>query len=249
MTRVRVTLSQSKPQGVYQLLTRHFVGRHVRAFVDSWRAAAEARIEASEQIAQIPGGDGDDQIRAPVEQALLHSLGAVGTPQHAEKRLRTSRPLGAVKLRSSRYEYQVDYATPAASSSTSTGAAGELLRLADEDGTVYLHDLHEPHRRTVPTLNDANTRKPTSEVAAGRGGPERDGERVSDAVISQLYARSELVQQCFQRQRSQWRASGVILQDLQKAPSAFSDHLVSAGLQRKSQRGVLSLIRPRVILR
>jgi hypothetical protein len=67
--------------------------------------------------------------------------------------------------------------------------------------------------------------------------------------MSRLNMRSEQVQQCFQRQRSQWRASGVILQDLQKAPAAFSDHLVSAGLQRKSQRGILSLIRPRIILR
>lgn len=57
------------------------------------------------------------------------------------------------------------------------------------------------------------------------------------------------IQSTFLRHREQWRHSGVLLQDLYRAPGLFNDHLVSTGLQKKSRRGLFTLLRTRVLLR
>ena len=49
--------------------------------------------------------------------------------------------------------------------------------------------------------------------------------------------------------RGQWRLSELVLRDLAKAPDKFNNHLVNIGIKKKSRRGILGLLRIRLLLR
>jgi hypothetical protein len=51
------------------------------------------------------------------------------------------------------------------------------------------------------------------------------------------------------RLRGQWRISAVVIRDLSKAPSDFTEHLENIGLKRRKRRGIAGLLRIRYVFR
>jgi hypothetical protein len=116
----------------------------------------------------------------------------------------------------------------------------DLLRLQDSDGTVYYYPFTSGAYEDATTVSTGKSSSPNTTEHAYQG--LRD-------LADRIHLRSNAVQQTFLRQRKYWRKSGETLQDLKRAPAAFADQLVAAGLQRRSRVGVLGLLRPRLIVR
>jgi hypothetical protein len=137
----------------------------------------------------------------------------------------------------------------------------DMLRIYDDDNQVYYHPLQEPvpitqplflHGQPPPVGMDVPSSHPeemtTKKQNVGTGTtPAARGQDLPS--LQTLDAVAQSAQLRFQQHKAQWRASALILQDLHRAPSAFTDQLTSKGLMKKSRVGVLGLIRVRTILR
>lgn len=214
-TRVRVTMTVQSPAGLLHTLYQHRAQRHAATLLQRWRAAALDALSVKKDISQDKNAQQEREAaeREPPEVLLLQSL-----REHARPAERTS-----------------PTPSPQLPHRTSTAPNSDLLRLVDDDETVYFHPL--------PTLNPTMPLLSLPDLQ-GTAHPQPAGDRAEDPLVL-----SQRIQQTFQRQRGLWRVSGVILQELQKAPAQFADHLAARGLQRRSRRGLLGLLRPRLIIR
>lgn len=262
-TRVRVTMNFNATPGIYHLLQRHYAVKKMTIFVENWRSAAvhtsshsdaatshhplPLALAVSRSLTELSTESGSTE--SAIMSSLQHNIAS--TPQHTSADTTSSlgltqRPQSQQSHNWQSHRIRTHYVSTV--DPTCDPRSADLLRLRDDDGAVYFHSIHDPSADAA-----ADSRPPYSHTDHDTDGRSAAGAASTGVPLTETQQGLEdwslLVQLNFQRQREQWRASGVILQDLQTAPVAFSTHLTAAGLMKKSRRGVLGLIRFRTIMR
>jgi hypothetical protein len=218
-TSVKVTLALYSPTGTMHMLWRYYAEKHVHMLVQRWRRNAAELLLLHGDSREAPS------VRTVEEELLLKSLRDSATRSHTT----------AAAVAPERQT--VVWRGPQARREEE---GADLLRLQDPDGTVYYYPLNTGAYEDPITRSTEQPRSPNTTPRANAG--LRD-------LAGSVQLRADAVQQTFLRQRKYWRKSGETLQDLKRAPAAFADRLVAAGLQRRSRVGVLGLLRPRLIIR
>jgi predicted aconitase with swiveling domain len=218
-TTVKVTLALYSPPGVMHMLWRHYAEKQVRMLVQHWQRNAADILLLHRDSPEAT------PARTVNEELLLESL-----------RDRTARSNTASSVHASERQTVV-WGGPQARSEEE---GADLLRLQDADGTVSYYPFTTGAHADPTTDSTVQPGSPNTTHRASAG--LRD-------VADRVRQRSDAVQQTFLRQRKYWRKSGETLQDLKRAPAAFADQLIAAGLQRRSRAGVLGLLRPRLLVR
>lgn len=251
VTYVRVTLHINTSNSIYSSIVRSYAVHECKSLVRHWEIAAKALIGGPRNegtaasllkpsTSVIPQAIGVDEPRPattsataasrPVEEATRSRINQETSSLHQQ----TPRlPTGTerVLLQSLRHNLcdlnGFNDADPLVSGSNS-------IRYFDDDDEAHFQALEG-------SLDDADIDNYHEGV--------HDSSLSSRGILDAQHQCILQIQGTFLRHREQWRHSGVVLQELYRAPGLFNDHLVSTGLQKKSRRGLFTLLRTRVLLR
>lgn len=252
VTYVRVTLHINTSNSIYSSIVRSYAVHECKSLVRHWEIAAKALIGGPRNAAAsllepstsvIPQAIKVDEPRPattsdaataasqPVEEATRSRISQEASSLHQQ----TPRlPTGTERmlLQSLRHNLCEDLngfndADPLMSGSNN-------IRYFDDDDEVHFQALEG-------SSDDADTDYYHEGVD--------ESFLSSRGILDAQHLCILQIQGTFLRHREQWRHSGVVLQELYRAPGLFNDHLVSTGLQKKSRRGLFALLRTRVLLR
>ena len=253
VTYVRVTLHINTSNSIYSSIVRSYAVHECKSLVRHWEIAAKALIGGSRNAAAsllepsttaIPQAIGVDNPR-PATTSASATATAASPPVEEATRSRISQEPSSL--------YQQTPRLP-------TGTERVLLQslshnlydlngfndadplLSGSNSIRYFDDDEEAHFQALEgSLDDADTDNYHEEVD--------ESSLSSQGILDAQHQCILQIQGTFLRHREQWRHSGVVLQELYRAPGLFNDHLVSTGLQKKSRRGLFTLLRTRVLLR
>jgi hypothetical protein len=252
VTYVRVTLHINTSNSIYSSIVRSYAVHECKSLVRHWEIAAKALIGGPRNegtaasllkpsTSVIPQAIGVDEPRPattstttasqPVNEATRSRINQETSSLHQQTpRLPTGTERVLLQsLRHNLYDLNgINDADPLVSGSNS-------IRYFDDDDEAHFQALEG-------SLDDtADTDNYHEEV--------HDSSLSSRGILDAQHQCILQIQGTFLRHREQWRHSGVVLQELYRAPGLFNDHLVSTGLQKKSRRGLFTLLRTRVLLR